>query len=181
MHPGTFLQDSYHMIGTKELLARLAALHPSIKEIVVSRYLPDLRIHDDGAIQPHHLIGRRRSGQCCQVVMAGDHVAPPGFLDVAFELDAERAVVPEAVQAAVDFARLKKEAAPLAQRDEFFHVHDAKSLLAMSFAKLDPPHSTRLPIHLGRLKVSSGVSVGKRKPARAMCLTYSSTRLSLAK
>ena len=53
-----------------------------------------------------------------------DHVAPPGFLDVAFELDAERAVIPEAVQSAIDFARRKDEAAPFAQGDEFFHVHE---------------------------------------------------------
>ena len=59
--------------------------------------------------------------------MAGDHVAPPGFLDVPLQLDAQRAVVPEAVEAAVDFARLKEKAAPFAQRDQFFHVHDDSS------------------------------------------------------
>ena len=36
-----------------------------------------------------------------------DHVVPPGVLDVLLEFDAERAVVPEAVDAAVDFARRK--------------------------------------------------------------------------
>ena len=51
------------------------------------------------------LRGARRRGE---VVVAGDHVAPPGFLDVPLQLDAERAVVPEAVEAAVDLARLKR-------------------------------------------------------------------------
>jgi len=51
-----------------------------------------------------------------------DHVLPPGVLDVFLEFDAERAVVPEAVDAAVDLARLEDEPAPTAQGDELFHV-----------------------------------------------------------
>ena len=34
---------------------------------------------------------------------------------------AERAVIPEAIDAAVDFGGLKHESAPLAQRHDFFH------------------------------------------------------------
>src|SRR5262245_51751045 len=80
---------------------------------------PYLRVHDDRAIHAHHLNlfavwARRR---------VADHVVPPGVLNVLFQLDAERAVVPEAVDAAVDFARLKDEAAAFAQGDEFVHVH----------------------------------------------------------
>ena len=108
-------------------LGLLAIDHEIMEKIVMARALPHLRIHDDGAIEADHLKRRRRTWQRGQVVMAGDHVAPPGFLDVALQLDAERAVIPEAVEAAVDFARRKDEAAAFAQRDEFFHVHGCSS------------------------------------------------------
>ena len=81
--------------------------------------LPHLRVHDDRAVDADHadflpVRPRRRIAH---------HVLPPGVLDVLLQLDAERAVVPEAVDAAVDLARLEDEAAPAAQGDEFFHVH----------------------------------------------------------
>jgi hypothetical protein len=50
-----------------------------------------------------------------------DHVAPPAVADVAFELHAERAVVEETVEPAVDFGRLVDEAAALRERHEGFH------------------------------------------------------------
>ena len=52
-----------------------------------------------------------------------DVVAPPGVLDVPLQLDAERAVVPEAVEAAVDLARREDEPPALAERDQLVHVH----------------------------------------------------------
>ena len=52
-----------------------------------------------------------------------DVVAPPGVLDVPLQLDAERAVVPEAVDAAVDLARREDEPPALAERDQLVHVH----------------------------------------------------------
>ncbi len=58
------------------------------------------------------------------VIVAGDHVVPPGFFDIAFQFNAQGTVIPETVQAAVDFARLKNKTPPLAQRDEFIHVHE---------------------------------------------------------
>jgi hypothetical protein len=51
------------------------------------------------------------------------HVAPPRFFDVALQFDAQRAVVPEAVDAAVNLARLKQETASFAQRNQLFHLH----------------------------------------------------------
>src|SRR4051812_297268 len=80
-------------------------------------------MHDDRAIEPDHFVGFRRAGGRGNIVVAADHVAPPCFFDVAFQLNAERAVVPKSIQAAVDFARLKNEASPFAQRDEFVHIH----------------------------------------------------------
>src|SRR5947208_3530850 len=73
--------------------------------------LPDLRVHDDRAIEADHVVAR------------ADVVDPPGVLDVPLELDAERAVVPEAVDPAVNLARPEDEPAPLAKRDELLHVH----------------------------------------------------------
>src|SRR5437870_487868 len=93
----------------------------------MSARFPDFRVHDDRAIDADHgdllAVGAWRR--------IADHVVPPGVLDVLFQFDAERAVVPEAVDAAVDFARLEDEAAPFAQGDEFVHVHDAESLSAL--------------------------------------------------
>jgi hypothetical protein len=48
--------------------------------------------------------------------------APPIFLEVAFQLRAERAVVPATVEAAVDFAGLENKAAAFAQGDDFLHA-----------------------------------------------------------
>src|SRR5215471_18609020 len=80
-------------------------------------------MHDDGAVEPYHLELARSAVQHVDVVVPGDHVAPPRLLDVALQFHPERPIVPEAVQAAVDLARLKEEAPTLAQRHQFFHVH----------------------------------------------------------
>ena len=117
-------------------------------------------MHDDRAIEADHFIGRGGAGQRGQVVVAGDHVAPPGFLDVALELDAERAVIPEAVEAAVDFARLKQEASPLAQRDEFVHFH-AEYLLELAMPPLRVRHGLgTMPISFS-LMIKAGMGIGK--------------------
>ena len=56
-----------------------------------------------------------------QFVVAGDHVVPPSLLQIPFQLDPQRAVVPKPLDAAVDFAGLKKESTSLAKRHDFFH------------------------------------------------------------
>ena len=53
---------------------------------------PDLRVHEDPGVEPD------------DVVALLDHRPPPGALDVVLELDAERPVVPDGVDAAVDLA-----------------------------------------------------------------------------
>src|ERR1700722_16416006 len=70
---------------------------------------PDLRRHDDGRFEAGDV-----------VALAG-HGMPPEFLDVALEFRAERAVIPKAVDAAVNLGGLKHKPAPLAQRHDFFH------------------------------------------------------------
>ena len=89
---------------------------------------PHLRVHDDRAVEAGHFIGGGCTGGDGQFVVPGDHVLPPGVLDIPLEFDAQRPVIPEAVQAAVDFARLKQESSPFAERDEFFHFHECNRL-----------------------------------------------------
>ncbi len=101
--------------------------------------LPDLRVHDDRAVEAGHFVGFGRTGGGGEVVVTGDHVAPPGFLDVPLQLDAERAVVPEAVEAAVDFAGLKEESPAFAEGDEFFHFHDSGSGFKFQVSSLTFP------------------------------------------
>src|SRR5262249_36521425 len=105
------------------LLALTARLHRIRESPYVPARFPHLRVHDDRAIHAYHgdflSVGSGRR--------IADHVVPPGLLDVVFQLDAERAVVPEAVDAAVDFARLKDEPLAPAQGDQFFHVHPTNS------------------------------------------------------
>ena len=101
---------------------RLAAVdHPVVKEVEVARDLPDLRVHDDRAVEARHLVGRGSALDRREFVVAGDHVTPPAVLEIPLEGDTEGAVVPEAVQAAVDLTRLKDEAAPLRQRHDPVH------------------------------------------------------------
>src|SRR5262245_43714387 len=95
---------------------RLAAVdHKIVEEVIVPRTFPYLRMHDDSRIESHHFERQRRAGRRGEIIMSGHHVAPPCFLNVAFELDAQRSIVPEAVQAAVDLARLKDKSAPFAK------------------------------------------------------------------
>ena len=86
-------------------LLRFAAVdHEIVEEIVMARTLPHLRMHDDRAIETHHIERTRCSRQCAEFVVADDHVAPPGFLDVALQLDTERAVIPETIETTIDLA-----------------------------------------------------------------------------
>ena len=50
------------------------------------------------------------------------HHTPPIILQIALQLDAERAVIPSTVQTTVNFARLENEPAPLAETDDFLHA-----------------------------------------------------------
>src|SRR4029079_8097347 len=96
------------------------------EQIVMPRTFPNLWVHDNRAFDADHFVRFRGAGGRDQVVVPGDHVAPPGFFDVALELHTQRPVVPKPVEAAVDFARLKNKAPPFAQRDEFVHVHGSQ-------------------------------------------------------
>ena len=75
--------------------ARLAVVDHRIAEPAdVAARFPDLRIHQQRAVEPDHAERRRRPGRRRGFVVMRDHVVPPRLLQVALELDAERAVVP---------------------------------------------------------------------------------------
>ena len=73
---------------------------------------PDLGVHQDPGVEAD------------DVVALLDHRPPPGALDVVLELDAERPVVPDGVDAAVDLGRREDEAAPLRERDDRLELGD---------------------------------------------------------
>jgi len=97
------------LVRSKSFLATEAIHHRIAEGAGVAAGLPDFRVHDDGGFEADHVFALLR------------HVAPPKFFHVALEFGAERAVVPESVDAAVNLRRLKNEPAPFAQRHDFFH------------------------------------------------------------
>src|SRR5579859_84480 len=97
------------LIRSKPALARFAVNHWITERVHVSTGFPDLRRHDDGGFEANHV-----------VALAG-HGVPPELLDIALEFGAQRAVIPKTVDAAVNFRGWIDEAAPLAQRHDFFH------------------------------------------------------------
>ncbi len=105
------------MVGTVAVLGFAAVDHGVGEAADVSGGDPDLGVHDDGAIEADHIEGLAVEAGG----WAADDILPPGVLEVAFEFDAEGAVVPESVDAAVDFGGLPDEAAAAAEGDEFFH------------------------------------------------------------
>src|SRR5665213_1870695 len=53
-------------------------------------------------------------------VAALGHRAPPGVLQIAQHFNAERTVIPAAIQAAINFGRLKYKPPPLGERYDLF-------------------------------------------------------------
>jgi hypothetical protein len=97
------------LVGAVALLAGFA-VHERVAEAGdVAGGLPDLRVHDDGGLEAD------------DIVTAADHVVPPAVADVFLELGAERAVVEETVEAAVDFGGRVDKAAALRERHKGFH------------------------------------------------------------
>ena len=111
-HPARLLRagNFRNLIRPEPAFARFAVNHRIAERRHVPAGLPDLRRHDDGRLQARHVVALARHG------------VPPKLLDVPLELRAQRAVVPETVQAAVYLRRLENEPAPFAQRHNFFHL-----------------------------------------------------------
>ena len=108
---------------------RLAAIdHVVVEEIVMARALPDLRVHDDRAVDTGHFERRRVPGGAIELVVGGDVVVPPGLANVPLQFDPQRAIIPKALQPAVDLAGLKEKSPSPAQGDQLFHFHDGNLL-----------------------------------------------------
>ena len=94
------------VVGAVALVARLALGQRVAEGVDVAAGLPDLARQDDARVEADH------------VVTHGDHGLPPLALDVLLELDAERAVVPGRLGAAVDLTARVDEAPALGERDD---------------------------------------------------------------
>ena len=73
---------------------------------------PDLGVHEDPGVEPD------------DVLALLDHRPPPCPLDVVLQLDPERAVVPDGVDAAVDLGGREDEASALREGDDRLEVVD---------------------------------------------------------
>ena len=113
---------------------RFAAIdHVVMEQVVVSAAFPDLRVHDDRAIEPDHLKSAGSAAWLNQFVVASDHVRPPRFLEISFEFNPQRAVVPEPLDAAVDLAGLKEESTFFTERDDFVHRFHGRAVARIQF------------------------------------------------
>ena len=108
---------SLQVVRAEAELAVAAVDHRVAEAGDVAGGLPDARVHDD------------RRVDALDVVAQLDHVPPPGRLDVVLELDAERAVVPEAGHAAIDLARREDEAASLGEAGDDVEVRRGHRVL----------------------------------------------------
>ena len=89
-----------HQVIRAIALLGLAAINHRVTESAhVAGCFPHLGVHDDGAVEAHNVDGLAvRSDQ-----FALHNVLPPCVLEVALQFRAERSVIPEAIDAAVDF------------------------------------------------------------------------------
>jgi len=115
---GVVVRSAFGTLGLRQLVGApttfaFFAIHHGVAEgRNVARGFPHARVRDDRAVNAD------------DIGAPADGVVPPRVADVAFEFGAHRAVVPEAVDAAVDFAGLEDKAAPFAERDDLVHEID---------------------------------------------------------
>jgi len=118
VHSREDIGEDVKLVGAVPFLGVLAVDHRVAESSHVARGFPDPRIHDDRAIEPNDVVAHL------------DVVAPPGLFDIPLQFDAERTVIPEAVDSAIDLARGEDEPSALAQRDQLVHfqVHHQSCL-----------------------------------------------------
>ena len=92
VHGREDIGEDVNLVSPIAFLGVLAVDHRVAESAHVARGFPDPRIHDDRAVKAHHVVAHL------------DIVAPPGLLDVPLQLDAQRTIVPETVDAAIDLA-----------------------------------------------------------------------------
>jgi len=97
------------LVGAVAALGFAAVEHWVLEVADMAGSFPYARMHDDRAVEPDNVLAQL------------GHGFPPAGLDVALHLNAERAVVPEAVDAAVDFRSLENKTTPLAQAGKGVH------------------------------------------------------------
>ena len=97
------------LVGAQPRFAGPAIHHRIAEGFFVSARLQHGAMRQDRAVHPHDIIA------------LAHHHPPPVLLEIILQLDPERTVIPAAIQAAVDFARLENESPPLAQADDFLH------------------------------------------------------------
>ena len=120
---------------------------------------------------------------CCRMALSRPttslrvvhHLAPPGLLDVALELDAERAVVPGRTESAVNLAGGKNDSAALAEVDQLFHRDRALGARGRCFldfqCRTNEPPSQR-PIRADHLRRRSPPT----RLRRALCIRRASLK-----
>ena len=95
-----------------------SAVHHGVVEAAhVTRCFPHSRILDDGRIKADD----RHGLPVGTIGGALDHVVPPRVANVVLEGGPKRPVIPESIQAAIDFTGRKNEATSFAETDDGFH------------------------------------------------------------
>ena len=105
------------MIRAITRLALATVNHRIVESADVPRCFPDFWIHDDRAVDADDVNGfavwSRR--------IAAHNIFPPCVFEIALQFGAKRTVIPEAVDAAINFGTLKDESAAAAECDNFIH------------------------------------------------------------
>ena len=102
-------RDRVDLVGAITGLAGFAIDHRVAEGIDMPAGLPDGGVHDDRGVEADDVIAQLR------------HAAPPEIFDVPLELGAQRTVIPETVDAPVDFGGLENEPPAFAEGDDFLH------------------------------------------------------------
>lgn len=98
------------LIGAKAPLASFAIDHGIGESSFVAAGFPNGAAHEDGAVHAHNI-----------VPMLG-HTFPPVVFEIAFEGDAEGAVIPSPIEAPIDFGGRENEPSAFAKGDNLFHA-----------------------------------------------------------
>ena len=157
------------LVGTQAGLGKEAVAHRVAEAADVAGGNEDLLHGQDRAVHAEH------------VVAFLDGLAPPVVLEVALQFGAERAVVPAAVETAVQLAGLENEAAAFAQRNDFLHAGGVGEVLVghrfervgrgadgirAGVGRQGGIHGRSLPPGAGSLR-PAGARVGRARPVRA--------------
>ena len=113
---------------------------------------PDFGMHDDCGFKAYDVLPKL------------GHGPPPGFLNVPLEFGAEWTVIPESVEATVDFGRLENKAPPFAQRNDFLHQFGGFRFCHKRASVLDANPGVNAAAGLGA-DVRSRKGAGLERPA----------------